>query len=131
MIAPDFYHNLTYSELKEIIDQVEIEIISRRGKLDGQRAGAWVIDGNTHRETIWALHDGIENGDPAILDTLPSPRLGGEFADDPTWEDIINDELSREPDIDGEMELLSVYDAAFHMAMIDEVTRACKVQLDG
>jgi hypothetical protein len=78
-------------------DKDESRAIYSRGKEDGRSAASWLIDGNTPHpeEVLDRLIDGIEEGDPAILDELPQPRLGGEFADDPTWEDILKAELDE------------------------------------
>lgn len=56
-----------------------------RGYTDGRSAGSWIV-GN--QQEAQKLVNGIMNGDPEIMDELPSPRLGGEFADDSTWTDI-------------------------------------------
>lgn len=54
----------------------------------GENAGSWVIDGNTTESTARAILAGIEDGDPEILDHLPSPQWGGEWAGDPTYEQL-------------------------------------------
>ena len=63
------------------------EILSA-AKRDGARAGrnaaSWCIDGNTTDETLRRLVQGLEDGDPMILDAYRTPNLSGEFADDPT-----------------------------------------------
>ena len=33
---------------------------------------------------------GLDEGDPQIVDELPQPRLGGEYADEPTWGNILS-----------------------------------------
>lgn len=45
----------------------------------GQASGSWVIDGDTSEETARRLLEGIEDGDPQIMDIQPAP-LSGEWA---------------------------------------------------
>lgn len=110
--------------LKVWIEMIEKEVIRRRGYKDGRMAGSWVFDGNTMEESVERIQRGIEEGDPLFLDALPSPRLGGEFADDPTWESILRDEDIRydsEMDPDGRQDLHDMYVAGFMSGVQDEV----------
>src|SRR5262245_12356114 len=81
--------------------------IHQRGHDDGWNAAGWLVDGNTDDPEVVLLGylRGIEDGDPEILDKLPTPNLSGEWADVPTWEDICQEEIERYND-DGEEELL-------------------------
>lgn len=109
-------------ELNGIIELCEARIISIRGYADGKAAGSWVFDGNTPAETVMLIQAGIKNGDPEIIDQLPGPRLSGEFADDPTWDDILKDEIYWEPDTTGERSDLRIaYDDAFHQGVQDQI----------
>lgn len=80
--------------LRKFIEHAESEIIRQRGERDGHDAGTWVFDGNTQEEHFKRIQKGIEDGDPEFMDMIPSPRVGGEFADDPTWDQILNEELN-------------------------------------
>jgi hypothetical protein len=73
--------------------------IETRGRANGKAAGSWVIDGRTTTETAAAILGGIEEGDPAVIDGLPVlPRVNGEWADDPTWSTILEQEgLAKDP----------------------------------
>lgn len=42
----------------------------------GQASASWVTDGNTTKDRYRELLTGIREGDPAVLDSLPSPGLG-------------------------------------------------------
>lgn len=109
-------------ELNSIIELCEARIIAIRGYADGKAAGSWVFDGNTPAETVMLTQAGIKNGDPAIIDQLPQPRLGGENADDPTWEDILRDEIHWDSEETNERDdLLTAYRDAFHWGVEDEV----------
>lgn len=95
--------------------EADITAMSKRGFNDGENAASWLIDGNTVAPyaALTRLIQGMEDGDPEIMDSLPHPRVGGEFADDPTWEQICQDEVEHYGD-DGESELFAVYTEAFH-----------------
>ena len=42
----------------------------------GQASASWVTDGNTTKDRYRELLTGIREGDPMVLDSLPSPGLG-------------------------------------------------------
>lgn len=108
-------------------DEIE-ETIRERGKSDGKAAGSWVIDGNTSPERAREIFEGIENGDPAILDELPELRLG-EWADDPSWDEILDDlEIECESDEEKD-DLFRVYQDAWSEGMSDEVQRAARLAM--
>jgi len=117
------------ADTREEREEAERERIEIRGYTDGKAAGSWVTDGNTRIETYSVLLAGIEDGDPMVLDTLPAPSLGGEWADSPTWTQVLEDEDCEEDD-EGRPDLLTVYEAAFSDGVTEEVTRACRYQLD-
>ena len=93
----------------------------------GEAAGSWVIDGNTTEETMQTLRRGIEDGDPMILDSLPTPQWGGEWADEPTYEALATEAGLTEDETDdyyGEALL------AFSAGVEDEVQRTLAAYLD-
>jgi len=94
------------------------EAMRQRGFSDGENAASWLIDGNTPDPFMFLsrLLTGMEEGDPEVMDSLPHPRVSGEWADDPTWEQICQDELRRygTPDDDSEEAMFAVYTEAFH-----------------
>ena len=67
----------------------------------GKTAGTWVFDGNTPQATYAAVLQGIEDGDPMVLDQLPQPDPGS----------------------------TEEYALAFARGVEDEVTRAARAQL--
>jgi hypothetical protein len=87
----------------------------KRGHDDGWDAASWMVDGNTPEPFMFVsrILTGMEEGDPEIMDSLPMPRIGGEFADDPTWEQICQDVVGHYG-LDGEQDLLGVYEEGFH-----------------
>ena len=110
------YHKTWDNEVQKLSEREKLEnaAMHKRGFDDGENAAAWLVDGNTEQpfEFLTKLIKGLEDGDPAIIDQLPEPRVGGEFADDPTWEQICIEEVERYED--SEEELFAVYNEAFH-----------------
>ncbi len=103
------------------------ETISKRGTSDGKAVGSWVLDGNTSKERAAEIFRGIEDGDPEILDGLPQLCLG-EWANDPSWEDILRDE-GIECDEDTADDLWGTYQDAWSEGMIAEVQRAARLAM--
>jgi len=102
-------------------EKADIDAISARGVNDGRAAATWLIDGNTDAPlaVLEGLIQGIDEGDPEVLDSLPMPHLGGEWSDNPTWEDICKEELDRYED--GEDDLLNVYHHSFHEGVEQQI----------
>lgn len=118
---------------KHLQDKWETRAIRQRGLEDGSAAASWLVDGNTP-DPVAALErlvKGINDGDPEILDELPSPRIGGEFADDPTWEDILQAELneySEERVVNGEYwDLEDVYRQSYSEGVEKELRHKLRV----
>lgn len=101
------------------IDQLmgEVEALA---ETTGTAAGSWYFDGNSPPEMYERVCQGLIDGDPEILDSIPYPDLSGEWADAPTpksvkedigatdeeWE-VLEDELI-------DFWLLTASDAAIH-----------------
>lgn len=64
------------------------------GREHGAALGSWVIDGNTSRDAAQAIVNGLQMGDPTVYDQLPQLQMG-EWADDPTENDIVSDAVYR------------------------------------
>lgn len=64
-----------------------LEIAERLGREDGDGAGSWVIDVNA--QTAEHILRGLEDGDPEVLDALPSSPLSGEWADNLTPDELV------------------------------------------
>lgn len=110
--------------LLDWVAKIEGEIIRQRGYSDGRRAGAWVFDGNSDPEYIDKIQQGVKDGDPEVIDDLPEPRVGGEFADESTWEDILKDEgipVDSTMDPTGRGDLFQIYFEAFRDGVEAEV----------
>lgn len=99
--------------------------LARAGYEAGAAAGSWVVDGNTSAAAAAALLVGLEDGDPAVLDSLPGSPLSGEWADGPTPSSVLADvglsySSSAEPEVLDD--LLRSFEAAFDAGVRDEVT---------
>jgi hypothetical protein len=105
----------------------ERDRLEARGYRDGHAAATWVeLEDEDAARRILSM---LDEGDPEVYDYLPSPRLGGEYADEPTWQDILEDEDCEDSD-DGRPELLNAYEYAYACAVEREVVRACRTMLD-
>jgi hypothetical protein len=79
------------------------------GRSAGEQAAEWVFDGNTPAEEYGRVLNGIEEGDPAIMDAFTAPTLNGEWADGMTVERLLA-ELEVPMDI-GEQDTARLGDA--------------------
>ena len=100
----------------------------KAGYAHGVAAGSWVIDGNTTAETARYILAGFRDGDPEVLDLLPSEPLSGEWADGPTPATVLADLGVDEDDALAD-DLLYEYEAGFASGMEDEVTRSAEAIL--
>jgi hypothetical protein len=78
----------------------------RAARKDGRHAGlsaaSWVFDGNTTDETYKTVLRGLEDGDPAVLDSFRVPNLSGEFAGETSSKTLADEyELTEDNDPDG------------------------------
>jgi hypothetical protein len=98
----------------------------RMGRDDGTAAGSWVFDGNTPEDAMRAFLAGVEDGDPAVLDTLPASPLSGEWAGAPLPGDIlaaVGDESGYLIGDDDRDDILTAYEDAYAEAAQDEAVR--------
>jgi hypothetical protein len=116
----------------EIVSHVLVLVrVLARATNDGEAAASWWVEVAWTPEHCADLLRKINDGDPEVLDELPSPRLGGEFADEPMWIDVLRDvdalDADMKPTMDLEQEYLDnqLYDAyveAFNIAANDAIT---------
>jgi len=57
----------------------------------GKAAASWVFDGNTPQEQYARVLQGIEDGDPEVMDAYRAPDLSGEYADSYSEDDLMAD----------------------------------------
>lgn len=104
-----------------------IERAENRGMQDGRAAGSWFFDGNTEDITFQIVLKGIEDGDPAVMDSFPSSPLSGEWADDLTPAQLFEDlDMSGEEDYADDV--LRAFEDAFSSAAHDEIERVARYQ---
>lgn len=109
------------------IESAEIE-----GRRAGESAASWFFDGNTSLETYRRVQDGIDEGDPEVLDTFPSSPLSGEWADGVTPMGLVRS-LGLDPhdiDEDDQSALCDAYEGAYDEAVATTIESACRSQLD-
>jgi len=94
---------------------VLVEEARKLGGMAGVNAASWYFDSSDPKdEDFKRVLKGLADGDPAILDTLPSGWLAGEYADDPTPQSLYR-ELGMSDD---QIEVFSRY------GLIDEISDA-------
>lgn len=107
----------------------EEDRIEARGRVEGKAAGSWAIDERTSKETAAAILRGLEEGDPAVLDELPLfPRVAGEWADQPTWSSILEQEGCEGSD-DDRQDLFDLYCLAYATGSTDEIVTSARALL--
>lgn len=103
------------------------------GDEHGKNAASWYFDGNTDDNTYRAVLDGLENGDPQILDTIPGSPLSGEWADGMTMGRLLKEigvedphaELSFNPEPWDS--IADAYCDAYGTAAVHEVERVARL----
>lgn len=109
---------------------VEIENMRQADADAGKSSASWLVDGNTSEDTCRAILKQFDDGDPAAP-SAPSP-FSGEWAGDPTIEDVITDVCSVDFDsLEPEEvdELATAYEDAFYSAWQDEAERSVRASI--
>lgn len=98
------------------------------GEEHGRAAASWFFDGNTSEETYRVVLRGLEDGDPAVLDSLPSAPLSGEWADDPTPASVLQDLGVDADTLEDweESEIMDAYEDGFYTASRDAIETAAR-----
>jgi hypothetical protein len=96
----------------------------------GKAAASWVVDGSTSAVSARGLVKGIEDGDPAVLDSIREPSLSGEFADDYSEDELMADARWVPNDgTDLRDELATQYNNEVSTAFWHEVDRLARNQI--
>lgn len=82
-----------------------LEAARNIGDTRGNDAASWVFDGNTDDACYAWMLKGIDEGDPAILDSVREPSFSGEYSGDYSERDLceeigISYDLSTTGDVD-------------------------------
>lgn len=132
------------SEISKATWDRAIEAMRHAGREDGLNAAEWWeqdnVGGRATTDTMWTarkLLDGIEDGDPEIMDGLPYLDLSGQWADGPDPEVIYRDAtsdieempdwLDMGPERD---ELIDAYRDAYDERMRDRINELCRAHID-
>lgn len=94
-------------------EEVQVTAAYELGKEHGMAAASWLLDGNSSREAAERLLRGLNDGDPVVLDSLPSNPLSGEWADAPTAKDILRELGEEETDPDAQWDILRDYEDGY------------------
>lgn len=120
-------HRFWRETYPDAVDRFE-EDAHARGVEDGRAAGSWVLDGNSSEDTARAILQGIEDGDPAVMDSLPSAPLSGEFADGLLPRDVLRWYGLTEEDAESD-DILRAYEDGYAEGVDEEVTRTARAML--
>lgn len=110
-------------DLDDLLKRAEEEGYER-----GRAAGSWVLDGNSTDESARALLKGIEDGDPMIMDALPSAPLSGEWADGLSAADLLG-WYDLDEEHDAAHDVLAALETGFQRGAQDEVARSARTIL--
>jgi hypothetical protein len=80
--------NITAAQLKTLEDYLRKEVAYL-----AKNAASWLFDGNTDAETYRRFRAGLEDGDPEIMDALPTVDWSGQWADGPDWDAMFADAI--------------------------------------
>lgn len=99
------------------------------GRCDGHAAASWYELGDATAARI--VLDGINDGDPEVLDTLPHTDLSGEWADSRTGPMLVAEAYSVDMDditesmMDAFSDICDAYETAYDTAVSDAITARC------
>lgn len=96
----------------------------------GKAAASWYFDGNTNYQEYALVLEGIDIGDPRILDTFPTSPLSGEWADSYSPGDLASD-LEVSQDSDAWDDYCTAYEDGFSTASYEEIERVARLHVDG
>ena len=112
--------------------------MAKAGKADGKNAAEWATQDlwggrvtRGERQTAQRFLDGIEEGDPEIIDLIPRLDLSGQWADGVTEEDVLaNCDVDTDRDPEDLEELIEAYRDAYDTAAIEEIERSARAFLE-
>lgn len=114
-------------------EQLETELseATTLGRVHGEKTASWFFDGNTSQETYERVHKGLQDGDPVIMDSLPSSPLSGEWADQMTPRRLLMELGWNEESVSAEQqdEICETYEQSFNDAVQREVERIANYHL--
>jgi hypothetical protein len=109
--------------LDEIIERAEQE-----GYDAGRAAGSWLLDGDSMEDAARRLLHGIEDGEPEIMDALPSAPLSAEWADSLTPSEVLG-RYDLDADHDAADDVLRAFEDGYERGVKDEAVRSARALL--
>jgi len=107
----------------DVIEQAE-----QKGYEYGVSAGSWLLDGNSSEDAARRRLQGIEDGDPEILDALPCSPLSGEWADSLTPADVLG-WYDLDEEHEAAEDVLRAFEAGFSRGVEAEAVRSASALL--
>src|SRR5262245_6049696 len=106
-----YEHARMYEHIHALLELIQVKAIielqieaakvrarfEARGLGDGTAAGTATWDRDVHPETARKFLIGVRDGDPEMMDEIPSPNVSGEWAGDDTWTDIYCELMEIDP----------------------------------
>jgi hypothetical protein len=104
-----------------------IEAAERLGRAHGGNAAQWYWDRTSPElDDFRKVLKGIEDGDPAILDTFTQPSLSGEYADGMTPQALYyNVDATKKQIQNSGSEICDAYETGFSAGYEDAITDSC------
>lgn len=132
IIAANVYERIT-ADLFEHFEEIRaaadlLERAEQEGYDAGAAAGSWLLDGNSTEADARRLLVGIEEGDPEVLDELPSAPLSGEWADGPTPAGVLAS-LGLDEDADEAEDVLRAFEDGYARGVQDEAVLTARALL--
>ncbi len=128
-------HDLIKRQANETAYAAAIAYATAEGTANGRAAASWYFDGNTSDATRAVVLRGIEDGDPAVLDTFPAPDLSGQWADSLTGPQLVADALAAgmagnsgayDPAGEWHDDIYDAYETAYSEAVEDAIGEAAR-----
>ena len=120
-----------------IVEQPTFEALEARarelGTEYGRAAALWFFDGNTDADTYRRVLEGLEEGDPEILESIPSSPLSGEWADGLTMGRLLEELGVEDPHAELSFNaepwdsIADVFCDAYSAAAVEEVERVARL----
>jgi len=107
------------------------EDAAQLGAEHGADVARWIFDGNTTDSTYQWYLDGIESGDSAVWEHIPTTPLSGEYAGDPTPSTLMADLGAHDLEPEEESELCGIFEDAFSTAVEHTLVTTARYHLEG
>ncbi len=114
--------------MSRTLTESQVAAARTMGADHGRAAASWYFDGNTDDATYAHVLQGIDDGDPEVLDTFPCAPLSSEWAGDPTPATVL-EALGVDWDADNADDVLQAYEDGFYDASALCIERTARRQV--